>query len=243
MTRLAIVLGCTRVDPTAYDGWDGECLGADLDVAHEAEFYHRVGFDGLAGLVNRAATSLTFEHALRHVLEVDRLIARDWLAISFSGHGGQQPDRNGDELDGRDETWCLWDGQAVDDWIGKMLMAIPAGVNVFVATDSCNSGTAVRGSHVFYPARSTPIDLARAIPKDFACNLIHFAGCRDGASSYANKRGGAWTNARLAAHRRARKPLTFQEWFDRAAKLMPRNQRPVMTQYGPERLADRPALT
>lgn len=35
--------------------------------------------------------------------------------LSYSGHGGQLPDLNGDESDGRDETWCFFDGELVDD--------------------------------------------------------------------------------------------------------------------------------
>ena len=35
--------------------------------------------------------------------------------MSYSGHGGQTPDLNGDEPDRKDETWCLHDGQLIDD--------------------------------------------------------------------------------------------------------------------------------
>lgn len=39
----------------------------------------------------------------------------DIFLHSYSGHGGQIPDLNGDEPDGQDETWCMYDGQLIDD--------------------------------------------------------------------------------------------------------------------------------
>ena len=41
----------------------------------------------------------------------------DILFLTYSGHGGQVPDTNGDEQDQRDETWVLYDRQLVDDEI------------------------------------------------------------------------------------------------------------------------------
>jgi hypothetical protein len=37
------------------------------------------------------------------------------LLLTYSGHGGQIPDVNGDEEDGKDVTWVLYDRQLVDD--------------------------------------------------------------------------------------------------------------------------------
>ena len=43
------------------------------------------------------------------------LAAGDLFFLSYSGHGGQVPDVNGEEDDKKDETWCLYDGQLIDD--------------------------------------------------------------------------------------------------------------------------------
>ena len=63
----------------------------------------------------------------------------------YSGHGGQVPDKNGDETeDGYDETWVLYDRQLVDDELYALWSKFPAGVRVVVLSDSCHSGSAIR---------------------------------------------------------------------------------------------------
>ena len=43
----------------------------------------------------------------------------DLVVITYSGHGSFIPDLNNEkeETDGRDETWCLYDAQLIDDEI------------------------------------------------------------------------------------------------------------------------------
>jgi hypothetical protein len=68
----------------------------------------------------------------------------DLFFMSYSGHGGQVPDTNGDEVDGKDETWCLYDGQLIDDELYFELSKFAAGVRILVLSDSCHSGTVTR---------------------------------------------------------------------------------------------------
>jgi hypothetical protein len=72
------------------------------------------------------------------------LKAGDRFLLTFSGHGGQVPDTNRDEADRKDETWCLWDGQLIDDELYFELSRFAAGVRVVVLSDSCHSGTVTR---------------------------------------------------------------------------------------------------
>jgi hypothetical protein len=64
--------------------------------------------------------------------------------LSYSGHGGQVPDVNNDEPDAQDETWCLYDGQLIDDEIYAQLGKFSQGVRILVFSDSCHSGTVVK---------------------------------------------------------------------------------------------------
>jgi hypothetical protein len=64
--------------------------------------------------------------------------------MSYSGHGGQVPDVNGDEPDKKDETWCLFDGQLIDDELYLELSRFKAGVRILVLSDSCHSGSVTR---------------------------------------------------------------------------------------------------
>lgn len=70
------------------------------------------------------------------------------LWFSYSGHGVQVKDENGDEEDGYDEAVCPLDfetsGLLVDDEMHAIMVApLPAGVRLTALFDSCHSGTAL----------------------------------------------------------------------------------------------------
>ncbi|XP_062018132.1 metacaspase-1-like [Rosa rugosa] len=72
--------------------------------------------------------------------------AGDSLVFYFAGHGDQQPDNTGDEVDELDETLLPLDyetkGVIVDDEINEMIVRpIPGGVKLHAIVDACHSGT------------------------------------------------------------------------------------------------------
>ncbi|KAH7576162.1 hypothetical protein JRO89_XS01G0005100 [Xanthoceras sorbifolium] len=72
----------------------------------------------------------------------------DSLVFHFSGHGSQQWNPNGEEVDGFDETLVPLDfqtqGMIVDDEINATLVRpLPPGVRLHALMDCCHSGTAL----------------------------------------------------------------------------------------------------
>lgn len=70
----------------------------------------------------------------------------DSLVFHYSGHGSQQRNYNGDEIDGFDETLCPLDfethGMIVDDEINATIVKpLPRGVKLHAIIDACHSGT------------------------------------------------------------------------------------------------------
>lgn len=70
----------------------------------------------------------------------------DSLVFHYSGHGGQQRDFTGEEVDGNNETLMPMDfqraGQIVDDEINARLVnPLPQGVKLHAIIDSCHSGS------------------------------------------------------------------------------------------------------
>lgn len=70
----------------------------------------------------------------------------DSLVFHFSGHGNNQTDLNGDEVDGFDETLLPVDhatsGVIVDDEINATIVRpLPYGVKLHAIIDACHSGT------------------------------------------------------------------------------------------------------
>ncbi|PIA43470.1 hypothetical protein AQUCO_01900102v1 [Aquilegia coerulea] len=70
----------------------------------------------------------------------------DSLVFHYSGHGSQQPNINGDEIDGFDETLCPLDyeteGMILDDEINATIVRpLPKGTTLHAIMDACHSGT------------------------------------------------------------------------------------------------------
>lgn len=142
MTKgISLHIGLNLVDPAHYDGWSGPLNACEYDAHAMATICSKQGFE---------PRKLITKDATRDAVlgQLDALAAAldggDTLVISYSGHGGQLPDENKDEDDGLDETWCLFDGQLVDDELYRAWAKFEAGVRIVVFSDSCHSGTVVK---------------------------------------------------------------------------------------------------
>jgi metacaspase-1 len=140
---ISIHLGLNAVDPVHYQGWSGDLNACEFDANDMAQIATMRGFTPNLILTKKCTIS-AFETAAAKAAA--SLQAGDICFISYSGHGGTLPDKNGDEDDGQDETWCLYDGQIVDDQIFAILAKFKPGVRVIVLSDSCHSGTMTKNA-------------------------------------------------------------------------------------------------
>lgn len=138
---LALTIGLNFVDPEHYGGWDGELNACEADAEDMAAIADSQGFD-VTTLMTKAATRDRVRSEISGA--ADALEAGDIFMLSYSGHGGQLRDRGGDESDSRDETWCLYDAQHVDDELYALLERFAEGVRILVFSDSCHSGTVLK---------------------------------------------------------------------------------------------------
>lgn len=145
--------------------------------------------------------------------------------MSYSGHGGQIPDKTADEVDKKkmDDTWCLYDGQMLDDELNQLLAEFRPGVRVLVLSDSCHSSTMLRNEMATAPrdvvveeeqsfSRALPKSIARStftkhqsfykdiqakakIPKEIVASVKLLAGCHETEESYCNAKTGYFTQA------------------------------------------------
>jgi metacaspase-1 len=138
---IALAIGLNRVDPAHYEGWDGQLTACEADAEDMARIAKSQGF-AVTTLLTAAATRAAVKNAIGEAAK--QLGSGDMFMVTYSGHGGQVPDTNGDELDNEDETWCLFDGQVVDDEIYVLWGNFAEGVRILVLSDSCHSGTVVR---------------------------------------------------------------------------------------------------
>ena len=134
-------IGLNAVSAAHYEGWSGELEACEADANDMAAIAKTAGMTSTVLLTKKA----TRANALAAVRSASKTLqSGDLLFVTYSGHGGQIPDVTGEEDDKLDETWCLYDGQLIDDEVYLELSRFAAGVRVLVLSDSCHSGTVVR---------------------------------------------------------------------------------------------------
>jgi hypothetical protein len=138
-TGMALTIGLNSVDPKHYGGWSGELNACEADADDMASLAK--GFK-VTKLLTKAATRARVISQIKKA--AGTLKSGDIFMLSYSGHGGQLPDMNNDEPDAQDETWCLYDGEFVDDELYALWGKFAPGVRILVFSDSCHSGTVVK---------------------------------------------------------------------------------------------------
>ena len=160
------------------------------------------------------------------------LAGLDWLTkglkpgenvyFHFSGHGGQIPDYNGDEVSGKDS--CIYpisNGKieiiSDDELKIHLVNKIPQGCNCFVVLDSCHSGTALDLRYTIQaPSYGRLVVWANEKYPNTSGSVIFLSGCRDDQTSAdtvdkQNIPSGALTNALLETWRTYGTNIKFKE--------------------------------
>lgn len=142
---ISLHIGLNKVDPEHYQGWSGPLAACELDAKDMQAIAKSSGYDTALFLTRDATRNAVIKSM---DAAASKLASGDIFFLSYSGHGGQVPDHNGDEDDDQDETWCLFDGELLDDEIYFQLGKFKAGVRIFVLSDSCHSGSVLRDTYM-----------------------------------------------------------------------------------------------
>jgi hypothetical protein len=171
---LALCIGLNHVNPRSYAGWNGTLAGCINDSIVMENIAHNNGFFDVKRLNDSDAT---LDNVRRHIAwAANDLRSGDIFMVSISSHGGTRVDTNGDEEDGQDETWCLWDGQWVDDDRGALWTRFAPGVRILVVGDLCHSGTtekAIQALESLNRAKNFQAEIDRNLqvtPRDLRAN-------------------------------------------------------------------------
>lgn len=150
MKAHALIIGLNGVDAASYEGWDGNLAVCENDAASIEKKLKAFKYQTTV-LHTAAATRKAVLDAVDHAASV--LKTGDSFVLYYSGHGSQVPDINrkkivdgGDEADGMDETWCLYDGQLIDDILFQRWFKFKTGVKIIVVSDSCHSGSVIKNT-------------------------------------------------------------------------------------------------
>jgi metacaspase-1 len=140
MAKCALCIGIND-----YPGTESDLNGCVNDAKDWAAAFSKHGFS-VTTLFDKKATGANLRAAIGSLMT--NANEGDCLAVHYSGHGSYVPDENGDEPDGFDECICPCDistkGPITDDELFELYSSRPTGVRLFIASDSCHSGTVAR---------------------------------------------------------------------------------------------------
>lgn len=258
---ISLHIGLNFVNPAHYGGWDGELKACEFDARDLKAIADGKGFRSSLLLTEQA----TAEAVIAGILDAaKRLSSGDLFLLTYSGHGGQVPDTNGDETDDerQDETWVLWDRQLIDDELWNLWRRFKPGVRIFVLSDSCHSGTVTRQMPAF-PATG-PVPRIRMLPPRQAAkvyrqnaalydalqdavpagekaivrpSVILISGCQDNQFSLDGNRNGLFTETLKKVWRKGKFKGGYRRFRDEIAQRMPAQQTPNYTLVGKARPA------
>lgn len=107
------------------------------------------------------------------------------LFFHYSGHGKQKYDKEGEEIDGKDECILALDGKIRDDKIQKWLIdTIPTGAVLTTVFDCCYSGTFLDLTQEEPRETTSCCKSKKQKSKYNSKNVIYIGGCRDDQYSY-----------------------------------------------------------
>lgn len=154
MAFYSLHLGLNEVDPGHYQGWAGKLTACEADARSLQQLVLSLATGSAISPAIEYETDILLTQQVTRAAVLDRLRhyattckAGDLFLLTYSGHGGQLPDLNGDEPDGLDETWVLYDAQLVDDELYLAYSQFAEGVRLFILSDSCHSGSVLKAAY------------------------------------------------------------------------------------------------
>ena len=183
-----------------YTGTSNELYGCINDVTSVKERITNQGFKDITMLTDLTSKKPTRNNILD---EFKNLLincqAGDFLFFLYSGHGSYTFDRNGDEVDGRDELIVSSDLQGVlDDELKSLIQTyLKTDVTLFALFDSCFSGSVLDLKYQFMDSLNYDKFTENSKQLETQGNVIMISGCTDNQTSadavFNNKPNGAMT--------------------------------------------------
>jgi hypothetical protein len=244
---ISLHIGLNRVDPKQYEGWDGQLTACEADAKDMVALAKKQGFKSSTLLLTKAATAEAVSTAILDAAKA--LKSGDLFFLTYSGHGGQVDDTNGDEKDRMDETWVCYDRQFVDDELYELWGKFKAGVRIVVLSDSCHSGTVLRKIPPFVSGgariRAMPTVVARQVQRAHAklykkiqdehrsaktikvvSSILLISGCMDNQTSQDGARNGLFTGTLKKVWNGGKFKGGYRKLRDTIVSRMPPDQTP-----------------
>jgi hypothetical protein len=178
-----------------YPGTPNQLQGCLNDVAHVSGVLTSKGYT-CALVTDFTALKPTRNNILMSLQSLLRTSSSgDTCFFLFSGHGTNTRDRNGDEVDGKDEMICPCDMRMIsDDELNTMIKTnLKPGVTLIALFDSCFSGSVLDLKYSYFPVA------VNSRVKDTPSTVVMISGCRDNQTSADANINSKWQGAMTAS--------------------------------------------
>lgn len=246
---ISLHIGLNKIDKKHY-GSEYPLAGCINDAKDMLAIARQKQYDESYILIDEAGT---YKNITEHLTAAAKKLKKgDTFFITYSGHGAYVPDKNKDELDGKDETWCLYDRMILDDDLALYWSKFKPGVRIFMVSDSCHSGTVSRAMRsngtlddslealpdrlikegpkifarhksLYNNASSTNADISKS---NIKASIILLSGCQDNQTSLDGDKNGLFTEKMLKVYKKGKFTGNYAQMLKEILKLMPSNQTP-----------------
>lgn len=138
---ISIHVGVDKLLPGIYNTED-PLNAPSHDAKAMASIAQYEGYEQIHLLINHEGTIDRFTKLFDTCIPL--LDEGDTFFITFSGHGGQIDDIDGDEADSKDEIWCFYDRPLIDDDLREKWQRFKKGVRIIVVSCSCHSRSTLK---------------------------------------------------------------------------------------------------
>lgn len=223
-------IGLDRVDARCYNGWEGRLNTCEADAIAMANIARFCGYQKVQTLLTSEATKHRFKTCLDQY--INKLKKEDILLLTFSGHGNIAEDDNGDECDGKDEQWCLFDGVIRDDFLFYKWNQLPPDIRVLIVSDSCYSGGMIKP--ILFSKSLGLTNLCRRREKNGRLDATIFllAACREPEVAKAGKTYSQFTQNLLQVWNNGEFDGNYKSFISKVKNKMPAFQSPQFIQLG-----------
>jgi hypothetical protein len=191
----------------------------------------KVGYKSVV-LKSESATYQCVTSAIADI--ASQLKSGDIFLLTYSGHGSQLFDVNGDESDRLDETWVLYDDQLIDDELYRLWSKFAPGVRILVISDSCHSGTVARFNQVNESVSRQKVSrgIAEKSMLEVQASGILISACKDNQVAWEVGKNGLFTSKLIEVWNQGSYRGTYRQFRNALAAKLPRRQSPNYFLFG-----------
>lgn len=237
MKGLSLHIGINKVDSQAYKPMNiTELSGCQNDAIDMRSIADKIGYLSTI-LLTEAATYQNVVNTINWAIK--KLEKNDIFLLTYSGHGGQIIDKNGDEKDGLDETWVLYDRQITDDELYSLWSKFVEGVRIVVISDSCHSGTIAKSGlngsaeKVINNIKNGLAD--KSLTKCLASGIL-ISSSQDNQVSFDMGKNGLFTSKLLEVWNDGKFKGTYKQFRNSISSKLSRIQSPNYLTFGKSNL-------